>query len=386
MPDYVNPGIEKDSEEIQDAMYDYIATTFPEFQARSTRLVDILSEAFASEISTLTQLATDVPPAIFRYYGSLFKIFPLEAQPAVGSTTWTLTDAVGHVIEAGTPLRLPIGGGDYIAFETVDDVIVPPTQSATVAGEVQIRALVDGEVGNNLAGPIDPLERLDFVDSIVMVGITAEGTDAEDDDTYLDRLSNRLELLADRPVVPRDFEIFVTYVANIDRALAIDLYNPADDTFDNERMVTLFMLDADGAEASAPDRAAALVLAEAAREVNFVVNEGHPTYFDISVGVTVRAHLGFDPVDLDQRVQEALAEYLHPRMWGQPPGGEQRRWINTPLIRLYEVAEVINRVEGVDYIEPDTLLINGVASDFLMNAVAPLPSEASDVAVVVTLP
>ena len=52
-------------------------------------------------------VASDVQDDIFRYFGSsLMGIQPVDATPAIGNTTWTLTDYLGHTIPAGTTVGI----------------------------------------------------------------------------------------------------------------------------------------------------------------------------------------------------------------------------------------------------------------------------------------
>ena len=75
---------------------------------------------------------------------------------------------------------------------------------------------------------------------------TAGGADEESPDDYLDRLTEPLRMVALRPILPQDFAILALQNEGVGRAVALNLYDPATGTWDNERTVTLILADADG--------------------------------------------------------------------------------------------------------------------------------------------
>ena len=68
---------------------------------------------------------------------------------------------------------------------------------------------------------------------------------------------------------------------------------------------------------------------------------------------------------------QAVTEYLSPANFGQVPYGDQPVWLSDTKVRYLEVAEVINRVEGVLYIV--SLTINGGTADVALPGPGPLP-------------
>jgi hypothetical protein len=387
MADYVAVQFEAEPFNIEQAVYDYLQTVFPEWSPKNAGLATILTEAFAQEVAELMRLATDVPPEIWLYYGRLVGIVPDAAVPATGYTTWTMIDNAGYTIPAGTTLRLLIGGDEYAAFETVDDVVVPNGDLATPAGAVQIRALEDGTRSSGLETTPELINILDYVDSIAITGPTTGGVDEEDIDTYLDRLARRLQLMADRPILPRDFEIYTTSVfTGIARALAIDGYNPVGGTYGNEKMIAIAALDTDGNPIDAPTKDAVKAQLEAVREVNFVVNMIDPTFTALVIDVTVRAYEGFSAAQIIENVQAAVNLFLNPLQFGQPDYGDAPvEWLRDDTVRYLDIAAVVrDRSDGVNYIED--LAVNGGVVDVALAGVAPLPDADPTINVTVTFP
>jgi hypothetical protein len=387
MADYVAVQFEAEPFNIEQAVYDYIQSVFPEWSPKNASLAVVLTEAFAQQVAELMRLATDVPPEIWLYYGRLVGITPDAAVAATAYTTWTMIDNAGYTIPSGTTLRLLIGGDEYAAFETVDDFVVPNGDLATPAGAIQIRALEEGVRSNNLDTTPELLNILDYVEGITLTGPTTGGVDEEDIDTYLDRLARRLQLMADRPILPRDFEIYTTSVfTGIARALAIDGYNPADATFGNEKMIAIAALDTSGTPIDAPTKAAVQAQLEAVREVNFVVNMIDPTFTDLTIDTTVRAYEGFSAAQIIANVQAAVGLFLNPLQFGQPDYGDAPvEWLRDNMVRYLDMAAVIrNRADGVNYIED--LQINGGVADVALAGVAPLPDATPTINVTVTFP
>jgi uncharacterized phage protein gp47/JayE len=387
MANYVSVAIDQDPAQIEDAIYTYIQSWYPNWTPKEGHLAVVLSEAFAQEVADARFQMSDVPPAIFRYFGGLVGILPSDSAPAVGASTWTMIDNAGHTIPAGSSVRMLIAGDDYMTFSTEVEVIVPPGSTTTAVGGVQLVADEEGALGNGLTGPVELLSVLDFVvpTGITLVGTTTDGSDGEDDDTYLNRLSTRLQLLADRPILPRDFEIMAQTVTGVSRALCLNLYDPANGLYTNERTVTIVGLDANGVGISAPLKTQVAALLDAAREVNFVVKTMDPTTTAVTVSATVRAYVGWNVADVEAAVEEAITNYLSPARWGQPLFGEEDRWVKEgwDKVRYLELATVINNVEGVNYIEGGITINGNLNTDLTLAGEAPLPAANPTVTITV---
>lgn len=152
----------------------------------------------------------------------------------------------------------------------------------------------------------------------------------------------------------------------------------------NPRMVTVVAVDETGTAVSGLVKTAIEDYLEDLREVNFVVNVADPTVNLINVTVTVKVLSGFDPASVQAAVVAAIENYLDPAQWGVPTGAgadsanDPHEWINVTKVRKFELAQVINAVDGVDYIDgalQTAIDPNAVAEqDLTLYGIAPLPS------------
>jgi len=304
---------------------------------------------------------------------------PLTGSPAQGTTTWVMNDPAGYTIPVGTNVGIRDSTGTMQTFQTTADVTIPPGQSATAAGAVVVSALEIGAANNNLGGtnvPITLIDVLDYVQSVTLVSPTTGGTDAELDADYLARLSSRMQRLSQRPILPADFAAMTLDAdPSIARAVAIDGYNPADQTYNNQRMVAIAAIDANGNAVSSTVKTKIDTLLQANREINFIVNVIDPKYTTINVVVTYHVAVGFDTSATDTAITAALNNYFNPANWGKDPtiaqGSTSNSWVETPNIYYNEVIAVVSSVTGVDHVT--ALTLNTGTTDIVMATPAALP-------------
>lgn len=375
---YIEVPIETEPVELAQEAFDYLEAQVPGWLPSPGNLEAWLIEALAQIAGELRTLAALVPDAIFVYFGeSILGLPPYAATQATGSTTWTARDAAGYTVDVGTMVALtPPAATESYAFEVVVPFTIPAGE--TVAPAVAIRALEAGSAPSGLTGILAVIDPLDFIASVTLNAPTTGGADGEPTDAYLDRLSDLLTLLAPRPILPQDFALMIQReIPGIARATAIDLYNYATSTADVPRCVTVVPIDSDGEPVDPATKAAADALLQAQREANFLVFVGDPTYTSIAVNFTVVGYPTYDAVDVAARVTAQLETFLHPANWGLPPFGDPstRSWINDTKVRYLEVAEQINRVDGVHYIASLQIAKEGQpmgTADVTLAGVAPL--------------
>lgn len=356
---YIDLPIETDADTLKDEAIEYLVAAFPGWEAAAGNLEVVLIEAIAEMAAEQAVVASQVPSAIFRAFGErIVGLVPIDGVEASGSSTWTTTDTLGHTIPAGTFLTI----GD-VAFQTSEEVTVAiGVSSATVP----IVAVEPGEAANGLTGVGTLVDTLAFVDAVTIIGSTSGGVDAETDDEYLGRLTDELTLMAPRPIVPQDFEILARNIAGVERAVAVDGYDSHTDTYDNERMVAVAAVDDEGEAVSGATQDAIEAYLEARREVNFVVNMIDPVYTTIDVVAEVVVLPGFDSATVLDMVEAALNDYLDPNNWGRVQSGDgrfSRPWVNTQTVGYLNIARTILMVEGVAFISPGTLTVEGGAVD-----------------------
>lgn len=224
---YIELPIETDPDELVQDAFDYIQSVFPDWQPNDANLEVVLLAVIAQMAAEARDVASDVPASIFQYFGeTIMQIPKVAASNASVGSTWTMINNAGYTIEAGTLVGIPRTGDELVPFEVVSDVVVPPGSVATAADEVDLVALQPGADANNLTGPPQLIDTLDFVTTIVLAAAgTGGGADGETTDEYLDRLTEEMQLLSPRPVRAVEFAALARRIAGVDRATAIDNYN-----------------------------------------------------------------------------------------------------------------------------------------------------------------
>jgi hypothetical protein len=292
-------------------------------------------------------------------------------------STWASRDTAGHLIAAGTQVAIRDASDITYPFEVVGDVEILPLGGTTDPGAVILQAMIPGAAASGLgqAGDqIELLDTLDWVDTVTITEPTSGGADAEDDDIYLNRLAEHMRLLSTRPILPVDYEIMTRSVPGVWRAAALDNYNPADGTYTNERMITVYAIDQDGNDVSPALEQQIDDLLESNREINFIVNIDRATRTAVDITYDLQTTVDGDPASTVAAVDAALASYLSPATWGVT-ADNPREWDKVDKVRYLEVAQVINNVDGVDYI--NSLTVNGGTADVNLPGAMPLATAGT---------
>lgn len=401
---YIAPPVETDPDPLAQESFDSLTALVPGWEPAEANLETMVLEETAAMAAEVRDVASQVPTTIFRYMGAaLFGVPPIDSAPAYVTSTWTVTDTQGYTIPAETQLTISKTGTELYGFQVLTDVDIPPGATATQPGEVELQALISGIDANGLSGEIETVDSLPWVATITLqnadgsAATSSGGVDAELDQDYLDRLVGQLQLIAPGPVVADDFATLYKSVAGVERALALDGYNPADNSWTNEKMVTLVAVDESGNPASAAAKADGAALFATGgpyeREVNFIVNFADPTYtiVDVTVDVTIVANLqpaavpgasGPTPAAVVEAVRSELTSYLDPSNWGKSYEREaldslmlSKDWVLADHVYYLELTTLVNNVEGVARVTSLTFGVSGGAlsgADLFLPGAAPL--------------
>ena len=227
MPEYITLPTVTDPDELAADALDRLAAAIPGFVPQEGHLEVALIEVLARQDAETRDVASLVPPAIFRYFGkSVLNVPAVDAAKSTAPSTWTVVDAAGYVIPAGTMVAFNRTGSEQVYFEVAEDVVIDPGQTSTASEEVQLVARVAGADANGLAAPVSLVDSLTFVSTVTTTDVSSGGVDGESDDAYLNRLAGELTLLSPRPILPADFAALALRIAGVDRAVAIDGYDP----------------------------------------------------------------------------------------------------------------------------------------------------------------
>lgn len=324
-----------------------------ETAATNTRVVDVIGLAVAGMGETAFGVA-----------GRL-------GTPATMTVTLSVTGAGAVVGEGFTVVGLTAAGAE-VAFQLLE-----PVTSAGDTVNVTMTALDDGTVGNGV-----PPGSLTIVSAtaVVLAATTSAGSsggvDAETFDQYLGRFSDYISILRPGGVRGADLAQLARTVAGVNRALGIDLYDPAAPLVDTERTATVFVMDTTGAPVPAAVAANVQSALEAVREINFVVHVEDPTYTPVAIVYTATAEAGADAGVVKTNIDAALAAYLDPATWGDSELDDQA-WTETTIVRYLDVVRVAGGVAGIATL--DTLTVNGGTIDVTLAGPAAVPKPLTGV-------
>lgn len=389
---YIAPDVETDQDAISEQVFTALTVRTPGWQAHDGNLEVWLTEAWAAVAAEIRALCRDVPASIFETYGQqVLGIPPKIALGATATARFTAQDALGYTLDPGTQFALARSGNDLVAFATLQEGDIAP--GATTV-DVPCAAVLPGADANGLSGVGQMLDPVAWVDSVAVATATSQGQDAELPQDYLDRLTNLLRMVALRPILPQDFAILALQHDSVARAVALNLYDPADGSWDNERTVTLVLTDDQGQPVASDAKQQVIDQLEALREVNWVVHVIDATYVPVDVDFAVTAYAGqnadtvlaacvgslqmaLSPVNF--RLGEASpsmagGEVIYPPATGQPTRRQ--------LVHMNDLVSLLDRTLGVDFIDPGDVKIEGTADDFELPGPTSLPTPGAITGVV----
>ena len=383
---YNAPDVETDQDAITEQVFSDLAANVPGWQAHDGNLDTWIVEAFAEVGAEIRALAADVPASIFTTYGEVvLGIPPQLAVAASGLATITATDAQGYTLDVGATFALARSGDDLVAFATLQEVTIDVGEVSV--DNVPFAAVLTGADANGLSGTAQMLDPITWVASVDVPQATSAGADAETPEAYLDRLTNLLRMVALRPILPQDFAILALQVEGVGRAVAMNLYNPADGTWTNARTVTLILTDDQGNPCTAAVKATVAAQLEGLREVNWVIHIIDPTYEAVAVTFDVVAYAGQDASAVLATCQANLTAYLQPAMFrlgalspaiagGEvippPTTGQPAR---RQFVYVNELVSLLDRSLGVDRVV--SVKLNGAAADLQLTNPYTLPTPGT---------
>jgi hypothetical protein len=386
---YIDADVAPEAEDLVSDAVDFIQGYFPGWVPSEANLLYIFLYAVANMLAPAYAIAGLAPAAIFRWFGAnLMNLPPDAAAPASATVTFTVRDNLGYTIPDGTVLGL-VGADGGVPFTVQGDVVIA---AGATTGDALIVAVNPGLDGSGLSVvDLSKGDALDFVTAVVVDGITTGGQDDEDDDHYLNRLSQELELMAPRPILANDFAtMMIADNPTVFRAVGLDGYDPNTNTWNNVGLVSVAGIAEDGSNLAQATKDAAQADLEARREINFVVHVIDPTRTAIDFDYVVTAYSGWDINDVKARIDAALASYADPSTWGTRSGeGQVPIWDNTAKVRYLEVATVIENIDGVNTIEDLNIGLAGGArgtADIDLPGAAPLATFGAVVSGVVNAP
>lgn len=386
-----------DSDQLTLFSIEYMETAIPGWTSMPGNPETIMMEANGLMASEVVQQALVVPDEAYTYLGTSIYGFPLEdGAPSRGAATITFAaDTPATLIPEGAEVAVPHPSGASYIFATDRDVT-----AIEGGGTVQLDVIATeyGADQNGCFGAGEFQEVYDGVESII-VNTTAFGLDPEDPSDYMGRFSTYLTILTARPILPVDHANRALLNPRVERAVAIDLYQPSNaeggygqprDAASHtnvERCLTTVIMAAGGQPP--PDDLLLEVWTDldANREVNFleyVISPGeNGAYTGIDVRATVKPWPGVTNADAQAEAASMVEQWLDPANRGVAPGaGAGQQWAVDNMVRLYEAVDWINRASSVWYVTSVEMKKSTdstwAAADITLNGAVPMPKVGAD--------
>ncbi len=365
MGKYIVVPIERDPVEAEEQFDGVMQAAYPSWAPESMDFTTEFRSAASVLYAEVAELATRMGEEVFRYYGrGVAALPPTEETLAFGTATFTAQDDDGpYVVPEGLEFtgRSPLG--EALAFRTIAEAIVANGDTTVSAA---FEAAIEGAEYNGVTGDGEFSEYVDYLVSVEFDAPTSGGKDREGDEPFLDRLGDELAIMSARPILPSHFEVLARRFGAF-RATAINGLDPVANTTGNAATMTVAMVDEAGQPLPGGDATAIAAQLQEMREVGWAVFAIDPTYATIAVAFAATSYPDADPDAVELAAIAAVQDYLDPAVYGQREDtGEAREWLNDPTIRFLELAERLQRVVGLRFVDALTLGrvrgVTGVAS------------------------
>jgi hypothetical protein len=133
----------------------------------------------------------------------------------------------------------------------------------------------------------------------------------------------------------------------------------------NERVVSVAAIDTLGENIGPTVKTALDAALQAKRELTFLAFVIDPQYTYIDVNFLAQAVPGFDKPTVDAAAEAAVRDYLSPANWGKVIPGDDRDLVKRQTVRFGELYQVINAVDGIDFVLLLQLAIQGQSLDVI---------------------
>lgn len=350
-----------------------LALNLPGWIQREGNTEVLLLESFALEVSEMITAVNRLPGAVIQALLLLAGVDKDFGVAPVASATFTLGDANGHNIPAGTRLYLPMDDGTTVPFL----VMLPGLDIApgdTTGTTAIIAEIFTGQANGTPAGTAMVMASpVPFVEAVTLATDVADGTDPETDEEWRDRGVARLSRLSDALVVPRHFEAAALERPEVTRAVGIDLWDPlgSGDPGDDPGHMTVAVLGENGAALSTEQKDVIEQDMESRAVAVLDVHVIDVTITTVAITASITLASGFDETITVEGVEDALRAYVNPLTWAW--GG---------IIRRNEIISLVDRVDGVDYVVD--VSVGGAPGDYTIVGPAALPKAGTVTVTAVT--
>lgn len=363
MPDYILEPLDTDPQIIFEDFVEYVQGYFPDWNPSDGQLDIVIARFFSVQCAFTADMASRVQRAIYRYFGSsLANIPPLPGTPASMTVSFIVGAAYQgdpHQLDSGTMVGVSDSNDDMQFFALLGDMVVV---AGTANPTAEAQAIELGIAGNELSGTVQLTELVDWIESATVVGESSGGSDPEEDDIYIQRLTDNL-MIPRRPALAPDFALVSTNVPGVWRTVVKDNYDPGPPIVSNAAdTITITSVDQAGVQVSSTIQTDELAYLRSLVRQNFVIKWQNVTYDSVQVTIVATALVGADIASVQTTVRNAVLSYLSKATYGAPPNSPQSRaWLPTPTLRYLELTTVAENTPGVDFVSSLTFGLNGGA-------------------------
>lgn len=375
--------IDADADTITADILTGLATRIPGWLPNEGAPEVALAEEFALQIAATNTLALASTQLAAAGVATAFGFAPIEAVKATlpgVQLTLSLPASAGTVpfTQAMAVLRgFTIAVSD-VAFTLANDATALVNFTAATDGSwhgtmsVDLIAVDAGAAGNvNAGASATVISATLTVIAAAVSNAGIGGTDAESITAFLARFTAWAATLRPGGVLASDVAALATTVTGVQRALALDMYNPAAPAVPAEKTITVIGIGATGAALTSGQKTVLQALLDATREVNFVFHVIDPTYTNITLDVTITRDSAYTATSVHDAAVAALTALINPATWGVV-SADLHSWSEKTALTSFDVSAALGRVPGITSIT--AVSINGSSTTASLTGPGALPS------------
>jgi hypothetical protein len=301
-----------------------------------------------------------------------------QASPARSTATLQVTGETAVTVPVGTILEGTGPGGEPVSVETTG--IATAAIDQLEIASVPVQTLQTGEAANGGSGDLLGMDQWPWGISAELDAPLEGATDEEDRGTYLGRLVRLARLISPRPITPEDIaEYAVLKVQGVAAAVALENTIPGPPVQTGVAgHFTVGIRSGDGTAPPGSVVTATQAAYDAALTSTIHAHVRTGDYTTVNVALTVYAWAGYDHDTVAASVVQQITGYLAPNRWGEPPsvgdigGDNDPRWEYADTVHRAEIVARADDGTGVDRVDLDSVLINGVDADLALTGLMPL--------------
>lgn len=342
------------------ALQDLADNKLPGVTLREHMTEVMLIETLAAMLGDFGVALDRIPAVVFEAALRLFDVQHDAGTQAVTTLEFTLSDAAGHTVPAGTEVAVDVADG-VVVFSTDADLVIA---AASTTGTVAATATSIGDDANGVtAGTAVRLRSaISFVQGVTIDVAVSGGTDPETDTAYFSKAAQRFQRLTEVLVLKDHFTAAaLEVIGTTGRVLTIETYDGVGGPPYTDGGHVTVVARAAGGNLSGGDKTALEDTLEEATLVDVEVHVINATVTPIDVASQIVPVDGAVAATVQAAVEAALTSFLNTDTWPW--------WAK---VRYTDVVALIETTAGVDHIVAGTLLVEGGTGDVTLTGDGPL--------------